>query len=61
MLKTLDYSPQYRHYPTPIDKCVGSFKYLGRLNVPVRGRCGERRSPKVQPSTRPGIETGSII
>ena len=27
-----------------------------RLNVPVHGRCGERKSPKVQPSTRPGIE-----
>ena len=27
-----------------------------RLNVPVHGRCGERRSPKVQPLTRPGVE-----
>ena len=25
-----------------------------QLNLPVHGRCGERRSPKVQPSTRPG-------
>ena len=24
------------------------------------GRCGERRSPKVQPSTRPGIEPGTF-
>ena len=30
-----------------------------RLNVPVHGQCGERRSPKVQPSTRPGIEPGT--
>ena len=30
-----------------------------RLNVPVRGQCDERRSPKVQPSTRPGIEPGT--
>ena len=30
-----------------------------RLNVPVHGRCGERRSPKVQPSTRPGFELGT--
>ena len=28
-----------------------------QLNVPVHGRCGKRRSPKVQSSTRPGIET----
>ena len=27
-----------------------------RLNAPVHGQCGERRLPKVQPSTRPGIE-----
>ena len=30
-----------------------------RLNVPVHGRCGERRSTKVQPSTRPGLEPGT--
>ena len=30
-----------------------------RLNVPVHGRCGERRSPKVQPSTRQGLEPGT--
>ena len=30
--------------------------YSYRLNVPVHGRCGEIRSPKIQPSTRPGIE-----
>ena len=29
-----------------------------RVNVPVHGRCGERRSPKVQPSISPGIEPG---
>ena len=29
------------------------------LNVAVHGWCGERRSPKVQPSTRPGIEPGT--
>ena len=29
------------------------------LNVPLHERCGERRSPKVQPSTRPGIEPGT--
>ena len=43
---------------------MGSFKSPverldQRLNVPVHGRCGERRSPKVQPSTRPGIEPGT--
>ena len=26
------------------------------LNVPIHGQCGERRLPKVQPSTLPGIE-----
>ena len=26
----------------------------------VNGRCGERRSPKVQPSTRPGIKPGTF-
>ena len=25
-LKTLDYGPQHRHWPNPIDECVGSFK-----------------------------------
>ena len=30
-----------------------------QLNVPVHGRCGERKSPKVQPSTRPGLEPGT--
>ena len=34
-----------------------------RLNVPVHGRCGERRSSKVQHSARPGIEprTSSLV
>ena len=27
-----------------------------KLNVPVHGQFGERRLPKVQPSTRPGIK-----
>ena len=31
-----------------------------QLNVPVHGRCGERRSPTVYPSTRPGIEPGTF-
>ena len=46
-------------FPTLIDKCAGSFNVERpdqRFNVPVHRRCGERRSPKVQPSTRPGIE-----
>ena len=30
-----------------------------QLKVPVHGQCGEKRSLKVQPSTRPGIESGS--
>ena len=30
------------------------------LNFPVHRRCGERRSPKVQPSTRRGIEPGTF-
>ena len=30
-----------------------------RLNDPVHGLCGERRSPKVQTSTRPGTEPGT--
>ena len=45
--------------PTLIDRCAGSFNVERpdqRFNVPVHRRCGERRSPKVQPSTRPGIE-----
>ena len=56
----LSNSPQHRHYTTLIDK----FKFPDsdvdgldrRLNVLVHGRCGERRSPKVQLSTVPGIE-----
>ena len=43
-------SPQHRHLPTLIDKCVGSFKSPDRksrldqrFNVPVHGQCGERR------------------
>ena len=32
-----------------------------RLNVSVYGRCGERRSPKIQPLTRPGIESGTFL
>ena len=28
-------------------------------NIPVHAWCGKRRSPKVQPSTRPGIEPGT--
>ena len=37
-----------------------SFLYRNLVfNVPVHGRCGERRLPKVQPSTRPEIEPGS--
>ena len=31
-----------------------------RVNVPVHGRCGERRSSEVQLSTRPGIEPGTF-
>ena len=31
------------------------------LNVPVHRWCGERRSPKVQPSTRPEIEPGTFL
>ena len=31
-----------------------------RLNVPVHRRCGERSSPKAQPSTRSGIEPGTF-
>ena len=27
-----------------------------KVNIPVHRWCGERRSPKVQPLTRPGIE-----
>ena len=47
---------------------MGSFKSPDRtlrdqqdqlLNFPVNGQCGERRSPKVQPSNRPGIEPGT--
>ena len=30
-----------------------------RFNPPVHGRCGERRSPNVQPSTRRRIEPGT--
>ena len=53
-------SPQHRHQPTLISKRVGSLKSPNRtarqLSSPVHGWCGKRRSPKVQPSTRPGIK-----
>ena len=51
--------PQHRHWPTPIDKFVGSFKPPNRtsrdqtnglINVPIHGRSGKIRSPKVQPT-----------
>ena len=54
--------PQYHDYSTLFEKCVGCFKcpnsmsrdqisYLTSLSMD-----GKRRSPKVQPSTRLGIE-----
>ena len=64
-------SPQHRYYPTLVEKRVGSFKFLlpppenvktvdQRLNVSVLKRYGKRMLPKVQPSTKPGIEPGTF-
>ena len=39
---------------------ASTVKWKRFFNVPVHGRCGERMSPKVQPSTRPGIEAGTF-
>ena len=52
MLKTLDYSLLLS---TSVWVLLSPLTERREINAPVHGRCGERRSPKVQPSTRPGI------
>ena len=56
-------SPQHRSRPTLFEDYFVPFKSLGisiqQLILCIDEQCDEMRSPKVQPSTRPGIEPGT--
>ena len=49
--------PQLETGPCSFESSGYNFESLDQINAPVNERCGERRSPKVQPSTRPEIKS----